>query len=130
MANAVTDSVRDHAELCIGGQVFIVIAVHLRSNGLEALLVDERMQMCGPKGVTVLHVQQHLGRSAGRHRVARGFDGAVVEGASRIGGEATPQIPVRLAWILVLVQSLGGSMPHVHVRTADRLAFPCRPHAR
>src|SRR6185437_10669952 len=119
----VSDGVARDAELRIRLQGLIVTAVGLRGNRLIALLVDEGVQMRGPKRMTVLYFQQLLGRTAGGHRITGRLDAAITKNPGSIRKEPPAQIPLRLSGILILVEPARRGMPHVHIGLGNRVAL-------
>jgi len=82
------------------------------------------MQMRRSIGVPLLRRQQAPHHAVGRNGVAHHLDGAEPEAALGVGDELSAQVHVRLAGILILVETDRGGVPDIDVRAGDRIARP------
>ena len=112
------------AELAVGLEVRVLRVVDLRSDGLEAGLVDQKVQVRGAHVVALLRGEQRARRSVGRHRVAGGLDAGEAERAVLARGELAAQVHLGLRRVLVLVEADGGGMPDVDLCLLNRLTSP------
>ena len=120
--HVVDDERAGDAELRVGVEHRVVVAVQLRGDRLEAGLVDHRVDVRRAERVPLERGEQVAGRAARRYRVAGRLDAAEREGTVLIGDEAAAQVPLGLVRVLVLVQAVRRGVPDVDLGAGHRVA--------
>ncbi len=99
-----------------------LVAVHedLRDQRLVAGLRDDEMDVCGPVRMAAGDPQQVADRSVDWHRVGGRHQRNQVVCPGRVGLELAAEVVVGLAFVLVLVESVGGGLPDRQCCPGDR----------
>src|SRR5688572_22826094 len=108
-----------HAELAVGLEVRVLRVVHLRSDGLVARLVDEKVQMRGAEIVPFLRAEQRAVRPVDWNRIAGGLHAREAERAILERHEPAAQVHFGLRRVLVLIEADRRGVPYIHFRAGD-----------
>ena len=100
-----TDETLYDAELRVGLQNGVVVAVELGGDGLVTRFVDQRMEMGRPEGMAFERGQEIAHGPVRRYRVTGRLDTAEGEDTFLVAEELPAEVPLGLLGVLVLIEA-------------------------
>src|SRR5258708_5922246 len=113
-------------EYRITPQIFVPVQEEMRDKGAISRCTDHEVNMCRPERMAPHRREQLAGGTVIGNGITHRHDGSESEAARTVGAKATPQMPVRLIFILNIVQLIGRGLPDFDKRVCDRPSLGVR----